>query len=393
MKNRFSRSVLCLITALLICSGLTEAREKKSSMQGCPVAMEKSGLASQLCFLRDFKSKRSSSWDQSGKNKDWIEIAPGQKYTLLAEMNPGCIKHFYWAYVERNDDIRLNMFRGVVLRAFWDNSGKPSIEVPLGDFFGVSNGMIRSIKSLAFTTNSGLYDEAQFSWGFNCYLAMPFASGAIIELENQGEHEAKIWFHIDYELYDLPSAIPPAAGRLHAVWNREDPTQKITHDVNDWKDAVNASGKHNYTIADIEGDGQFVGYFFTIVNRERQWWGEGDDMVFIDGEKYPPSIHGTGTEEIFGGGACPVNEYTGPYTGFHCIENRSDYRWYGTTGAYRFYLADPLRFRKSIRVTLEHGHANDKANDYSTVAFWYQKGVNKSLPPLAPLSKRQINFK
>ena len=115
-------------------------------------------------------------------------------------------------------------------------------------------------------------------------------------------------------------------------------------------------------------------------------------MVFIDGEGFPPSIHGTGSEEIFGGGASPDIEYCGPYTGFHCVENRAGYRWWGTNGMYRFYLADPLRFRKSIRVTIEHGHGNDKANDYVSCAFWYQLGVNQNLPALPPLAQRRVNF-
>jgi hypothetical protein len=59
---------------------------------------------------------------------------------------------------------------------------------------------------------------------------------------------------------------------------------------------------------------------------------------------------------------------------------------------YRFYVMDPIGFKEAIRVTIEHGHGNDKANDYSSVAFWYQRGVNEGLPPLAPLSERTVRF-
>ena len=111
-------------------------------------------------------------------------------------------------------------------------------------------------------------------------------------------------------------------------------------------------------------------------------------MVFIDGENFPPSIHGTGTEEISGGGAGPAKEYSGPYTGFHCVQNQNGETYWGTNGTYRFYLTDALRFHKSIRVSLEHGHNNDRANDYSSVAFWYQKGVNMDQRRLAPVSER-----
>jgi hypothetical protein len=384
MSSR-QRRYLCLAwgTYCLASGSLLVAEE--------PAKMESAGLWSDAGLLRDFHSKRASSWDRTGGNEDWVVIQPGKTHVLLEEKHPGCVKHFYWTYIEQGEAPRLNVFRGLVLRAFWDGADKPSIEVPLGDFFGVSNGQLRPIRSLAFTTNPGADAEAQASWGFNCYLPMPFTEGGHIEVENQGQVPARIWFHIDYEWYDDRSGVPERAGRLHAQWNRVNPTKAVAPTEARQK-LVNTSGEDNYTILSVEGNGQFVGYFLTVANSRRGWWGEGDDMIFIDGEGFPPSIHGTGTEEIFGGGASPATEYTGPYTGFHCIENRSGYRWWGTTGAYRFYIMDPLRFRKSIRVSLEHGHANDLSNDYSSVAFWYQQGINRGLPPLPPLAKRQINF-
>lgn len=348
-------------------------------------------LFANVYHLRDFRSKRASSWDHTGGNTDWIKIPPGQTHVLLAEQNAGCIKHFYWTYIERAEESRLNIFRGLVLRAFWDRAKSPSIEVPLGDFFGVTNGQPKPMCALAFTANPGFDRIHQVSWGFNCYLPMPFADGARVEIENEGNTDARIWFHIDFELYDDLAVPDENAGRLHAQWNRENPTKAIGLSQGEIE-IKNLSGNDNYTILDVAGDGQFAGYFLTVVNRERGWWGEGDDMVFIDGERFPPSIHGTGTEEIFGGGAGPVDEYTGPYTGFHCIENRMGYTHWGNNGMYRFYITDPLRFRKSIRVTLEHGHGNDKANDYSSVAFWYQRGVNSDLAPLPPLSARRVNL-
>lgn len=353
--------------------------------------MEKTvDLFANIYHLRDFRSERASSWDQTGGNKDWVIIPSGKTQALLTKQDAGCIKHIYWTYIERAEEPRLNIFRGLVLRAFWDGAETPSVEVPLGDFFGVTNGQPKAIRSLAFTTNPG-NSKAQTSWGFNCYFPMPFANGARIEIENQGNTDARIWFHIDFELYDDILVLDENVGRFHAQWNRENPTKAIELPEGE-KEIKNLSGKDNYTILDVIGDGQFVGYFLTVFNFERGWWGEGDDMIFIDGEGFPPSIHGTGTEEIFGGGASPVDEYTGPYTGFHCIENRMGCSYWGNNGMYRFYLTDPLRFRKSICVTIEHGHGNDKSNDYSNVAFWYQRGVNSALASLPSLVARRVNF-
>jgi hypothetical protein len=285
----------------------------------------------------------------------------------------------------------LNIFRGLVLRCFWDGAPQPAIEVPLGDFFGVSNGVVKPIRSLAFCTNPGFDNQRSISWGFNCYLPMPFSSGARLEIENQGANEARIWYHIDYALFDQGSNLDQDTARLHARWHRQHPTRAVELTTGE-PEIKNLSGKENFTILDVQGDGQFAGYFMTVVNKERGWWGEGDDMIFIDGESFPPSIHGTGTEEIFGGGASPVDEYSGPYTGFHCIENRMGYPYWGTNGMYRFYITDPIRFRTSIRVTIEHGHGNDKANDYTSVAFWYQRGVNGNPLFQPPLEARRVNF-
>ena len=137
--------------------------------------MDTTNLLAGLTQLRDFRSKRSSSYARGGGNHDYIIIPPGQTATVLEEGGAGCIKHFYWTYIAgryiaMDEAVRLNIFRGVVLRAFWDGADSPSIEVPLSDFFGVSNGQLRPIRSLVFTTNPGHDDERQTSWGFNCYL-------------------------------------------------------------------------------------------------------------------------------------------------------------------------------------------------------------------------------
>lgn len=356
--------------------------------------MKDFGLFDSMVRVQNFRSLRASSWDRSGGNEDWAVIkADGGKAILLEENSAGCINHIYWTFVHDDDhgdaeilNVRNNVFRGFVFRAFWDNSEIPSIEVPLGDLFGVCNGQFRPVRSLAFTANTGARGrEDHATWGFNCYLPMPFHSGCRLEIVNEGNYDGRIWYHIDYELFNNSSCIPENAGLLHAFWNRENPTKPEKLHL-----GRNLSGKGNYKLLDIKGKGQLVGYFLTVVNLNPTWWGEGDDMIFIDGEEFPPSIHGTGSEEIFGGGACPDEEYTGPYTGFHCIENRSGYRWYGVNGMYRFFITDPVRFRSSIKVTVEHGHANDLANEYCSVAFWYQDQVNINRAELLPVAERQI---
>jgi hypothetical protein len=180
--------------------------------------------------------------------------------------------------------------------------------------------------------------------------------------------------------------LPEGLGRFHATWNRVNKTEPVGENINiTLHDARNTTGAENYVLLDAEGRGTLAGIFLNIDNTMGNWYGEGDDMIFIDGEEWPPSYHGTGSEEIFGGGACPTDEYAGPYTGFHLIGNL-DYT--GKVSMYRFYVNDPVRFQKSIRMTIEHGHANNIANDYSSTAFWYQADPHKPFRALLPAAER-----
>ena len=221
--------------------------------------------------------------------------------------------------------------------------------------------------------------------GFNAYFPMPFEKGARVTLTNEGEDfVGAVWYHVDHKKL---RHVDRAAGRSHAQRHRENPTTAVGNHPNETiHDGMNRDGKENYVILDAEGRGNLAGYFLNIDNIAGGWYGEGDDMIFIDGEPWPPSFHGTGTEEIFGGGACPNTEYAGPYTGFYLVGNRD---FAGKVGMYRFFVTDPIRFQKSIRVTIEHGHANNFANDYTSTAFWYQPEPHKVFPALPTAEERR----
>lgn len=321
------------------------------------------------------RSRRTSSWDRSGGNRDYLTVGPGETAMLLEHDGPGCITHFYCAlaFPEVTD------YRDAIVRCYWDGETAPSVEVPLGDFFGLAHARIRCVHSALVSVNPGFGS----SHGLNAYFPMPFATGARITLEHRGDGPLgglfpAFWYHIDYEAYDRP---PPAdVLRFHAQWRQEKPTVAVGPQPNvQLHEAVNLDGADNYVALEASGAGQMVGLLLQINNIAGGWYGEGDDMVFIDGERWPPSVHGTGTEEIFGGGACPAHEYAGPYHGFHLIE-APDYA--GLVGAYRWFVHDPIRFTRSLRWTVEHGHANNFANEYASVAYWYQTEPHAAFPVL-----------
>ncbi len=344
---------------------------------------------SKIYDLNSFTSHRSSSWDETGGNNDGVRIR-SKKTKVLADIEgPGIIKHIYITMILPHP---LD-FRRAVIKMFWDHEENPSVEVPLGDFFCVSNCRLRPINSLMITVNRA----ASGSYGLNSYFPMPFSRHARIEIENQGPKplggfNKALWYHVDYQKLDGP--LPDKAGYFHAYWNRENLTEVAENIPENSKNSQiwngkNATGKDNYVILDMKGNGKLVGLVLNIDNLSNVWYGEGDDMIFVDDDTWPPSFHGTGTEEIFGGGACPQVEYCTPYTGFHLIENR-DYS--GNNAMYRWFLHDPIRFRKRVRWTIEHGHANNFENDYSSVAFWYQKEPHEKLTKLPDLQERIPRF-
>lgn len=337
-------------------------------------------FTSDICRLRNSTTARISSWDTTGSNNDWVNINGGETVILADIRGPGCIRHIYFT-VALADKL---FYRDCILRMYWDNENTPSVEVPLGDFFCVSNCTVRDKKSLMVTINSGL--NPYVSMGYNCYFPMPFSERAVIEIENQNPNRkigaiGGFWYHIDYEQLDT---LDSDMGRFHAQFHRENPTIVKGKSALEMKNITlwngeNIGGDENYIMLEAQGHGQIVGLHLQIDNVAGGWYGEGDDMIFIDGDHWPPRIHGTGTEEIFGGGACPSTEYAGPYTGFHLIESQD---FSGKNAMYRWYLNDPIRFKESIKMGIEHGHSNNFENDYASVVYWYQTEPHQEFPPL-----------
>jgi len=336
-------------------------------------------LFSGMMTLTDATSARISSFDRTGGNNDFTPIAPGKTIQLAAIDGAGIIRHFYAGIFGGR-----HFLRDVVLRAYWDGEESPSVEVPFGDFFGLGHERARFYTSLMVTVNPG--DLGVFGvWGFNSYFPMPFSKSARITLTNEGTDPVlAVWYHVEF---DRMESVPEDLGRFHASWRRESPTTAVGAVVNKTlHNGTNTTGAENYVILEAQGRGNVAGLFLNVDNSMGSWYGEGDDMIFVDGEAWPPSYHGTGSEEIFGGGACPTDEYTGPYTGYHLIGNL-DYT--GKVSTYRFYVNDPIRFQKSIKMTIEHGHADNIANDYSSTVFWYQQEPSAPFPPLPPAVERR----
>jgi len=352
--------------------------------QANPTSPER--LLDNLFVLQHHKTARISSYDRKGGNFDFVRLAPGETKVLADITGTGIIRRFYLGAFSL-DRMR---YRKVILRMYWDGQKDPCVEVPLGDFFGSGLGTLRYFHSIAMDVNPGwsrIDLDAMVS-----YFPMPFAKGARITLESDGGvKDFILWYHVEYE--QLPDGkLPADAGRFHVQWRRVAKTPvreglpKNSQLGADLKG--NLTGDDNYVVLDATGHGSYVGLFLTVDNIARGWYGEGDDMIFIDDVKWPPAYPGTGHEEIFSSGACPDREFWGLYTGFYLIENLNG-PWGGKNQMYHFYVNEPVNFEKSIRVTIEHGHNNNFENDYTSTAFWYQDEPHKAFPPM-PAAKDRL---
>lgn len=356
-----------------------------------------------LFVLNKCKSRRVSSYDKSGGNHDWLDIEPGDIKVLADIAGCGIIRHIWcttWVSTSGGKSEKYYL-RKLVLRMYWDGEDEPSVEVPLGDFFGIGHGMHKNFVSgpLAMSPEDGR--------GFNCFFPMPFERGARVTIENNCDNHANFYFYIDYEEHEK---LEEDFARFHAQWRREadtsgwaprepgflDREKAEAPGEPSWLPAAwlkkNTDGDQNYVILEAEGQGKYVGCNLNIDVFERQandWYGEGDDMIFIDGEMWPPSLHGTGTEDYFNMAFCPTQEYNSPWHGLTVYSgDRAGFKWGGKNSIYRFHVNDPIYFNKSIRVTIEHGHANKLSNDYSSTAYWYQSEPHKKFPMLPPVFGR-----
>ncbi|MEI7909970.1 MAG: glycoside hydrolase family 172 protein [Verrucomicrobiota bacterium] len=269
---------------------------------------------------------------------------------LLADVNgSGKVTYFYMT-----DDTVGKWNPGLILKVYWDDSKEPSIQVPLADFFGAIGGKSVDYHSAPMQINDHC---------FMCYLPMPFSKRATFALANDGDanYSQKVAYGVDFE---ESGSYATETSRLHCEWRRSNPV---------------ANGLH--TILQAGGHGQYVGCMLQTVSRDLNvWFGEGDTIFHLDGRDF---AHSPGTEDEYG--SCWADPGWKTYSSPSCghLLNKD-----GVNRMYRWYLANPVRFKNSLKVEIQNQHDNGNpttadADDYTSVAFWYQEGPHKvtALPP------------
>ncbi len=297
----------------------------------------------------------------------WID--PGKTITIAEIEGPGAIQHI-WMTPTGN-------WRYTILRMYWDDEKTPSVEVPVGDFFGMGWGEYAHLNSLAVTVNPGS--------AFNSYWVMPFRKKCKITMENIASERMNVYYQVDYTL----TQVPDDAAYFHAQFRRNNPTKGSL-----------------FTLADsIKGKGHYVGTYIAWGVNNNGWWGEGEIKFYIDNDKEFPTINGTGTEDYFCGSYNFENRktkqyepFSTAYAGLHQVI-RADgmYNVQQRFGLYRWHILDPVRFEKSLKITIQDlGWRSDhrylpQQSDISAVVFWYQSEPHGDLPKLPVKNELEVN--
>ena len=335
-------------------------------MAGC--AGDSSGVPA-IVRTQGYEAARASSRNPTGANHDSVSIPAGGTHTLADLQGPGIIRHCWFTMWSQNPDY----LSQIILKIRWDDAPEPAVNVPWGPFFALGHNECADVVSAPISVMAGKASYIKYPPGmaaFNCYFAMPFRKRAEISVVNTGDEELRAFFyHIDYQRH---RALPDDVCYFHARYRSERTT--VGKEPND----CNVTAKNNYVILDTTGSGHYVGCTLHVDARkgEAGKWYEGDDMIIVDGEPLDEAILGTGSEDYFGMAWGVRRWFQSPYfgTGYHrWPPDGPEMTQLGQFSLYRWHLLDPIPFKKSIRVTIEHGHNNDAANKYASVAYWYAR--------------------
>ncbi|MFN8574279.1 MAG: DUF2961 domain-containing protein [Gemmatimonadaceae bacterium] len=305
-----------------------------------------------------FSAQRSSSNNRFVlSNEDNKHFMPGETIVIADLDGPGAVTHL-WFTAAANEFAWPRLFR---LRVYYDGKKTPSVDAPLGDFFGVGHGYETDL-------NSAMIYNTSLGRGRNSYWQMPFRKHCRITITNEGARMKALYYQVDWRKYQ---SLPNDVLYFHAYYRQELP----------------AVSGHNYSFLNIHGKGQYVGTVLNVVQTQISWFGEGDDLFYVDGAAHP-QLFGTGSEDYFNE-AWGLRQSSGPWTGSVVAEGE---RIGSRLSGYRWHVPDAIPFTKSIWAGIEHrgwtynpdgstrAAFEERPDYFSSVAYWYQDGVNEELP-------------
>ena len=354
-------------------SRLSDAKTRSISPENFTGAKGRGGMADPVADKgkRNVANAANEARDlgKGWKVNPFIIINPGETFTMGEIDGPGAIQHI-WMTPTGNHNM-------TIFRVYYDGEAAPSIESPVGPFFGIAWNEMSPINSLAITVNPGS--------AFNSFWKMPFRKKIKITMENIDTEPMRLYYQIDYTLTD----VGPDEAYLHAQYRRSNKQTPGIHTIVD----------------NIKGKGHYVGTYMGVGVTNNGWWGEGEIKFFMDGDKDYATIVGTGTEDYFLGSYNFENRrtrqyeaYTNAYSGLHQVLKPDGL--YGSQmrfGMYRWHIMDPVRFDNDLKVTIQDlgwrsgGRYLAQRSDIITVAYWYQAEPHARFPALPEKDLLEVN--
>jgi len=318
-----------------------------------------------------YRTDKQSTADPTGGNRDWVPIAPGATQEIFHATGAGVITHL-WITIEPEDSAA--QLKELVLRAYWDGSPQPSIETPLGDFFGLNVGEYVYFNSAFIACAPGR--------SLSSYFTMPYRHGARMTITNEGAAPIRHFFvSVEYQQVD---ALPEDALYFHAQYRQATPT--VAHQL---PNEENRDGAFNYVFCETHGCGALLGVTLGVVQVGEGWMGEGDDMTFID-DPTKPKLIGTGLEDYFNASWGFLKAFAYPYYGVTmCTPG-----WppNSRSCAYRFHADNPIAFERYLKHTIEHGTGNNRGDHFYSCCYWYQETPAKDFPRFPSLAERMVGL-
>ncbi|HVB41927.1 MAG TPA: glycoside hydrolase family 172 protein [Streptosporangiaceae bacterium] len=233
------------------------------------------------------------------------------------------------------------------IRIYWDGSTTPSVNAPVGSFFGM--GQFGSYPTHAMVVGMDASNHMYM------YLPMPFQRHATIQLVNTGAASISgISYEVKYR---------PFTGSFTGVSYFK--TSYLTS-------RLVPVGK-DIPVLRATGSGKFIGIVASYAGGFNRTYLEGDERIYVDGSG-SPSFYGTGGEDFFNGA---FYFYYGPYSQqlsgntAHVLTKAAD-----ETAAYRLFVQEAIPFRRGIVVTIQHGgYDNTKDTSASMLAYYYQRSA------------------
>lgn len=268
------------------------------------------------------------------------DLSPGASFAQTIK-GPGAVRSLL---IRLEADDIAQALRSTVLSISFD--GESTVWCPVGDFFGSGVGL---------NAYRGWWRTVDATGQMTCLWVMPYQRECRIQLENLGAasvratvgpHSTRPW------KWDARSLL------FHSNWRQQDPLETRERDGLDWN------------FIDIEGQGIYVGDSFAIHNGSAKWWGEGDEKIFVDGEKFPSHL-GTGTEDYYGysfGDRGVV--FDSP---FHAEPRADGNNKPGYTTNTRTRSLDAIPFTKSLEFEMEVWHWAKTTMSLAAATYWYAR--------------------